>query len=944
MDPSIVGRDAEQTVLARALDDLVAGRGSHIVLEGAAGMGKTRLWEDAVEGARRRGVRVLDARPAQVEADLAYAGLHDLVRDLHDADLAAVPAPQRAALDAALYRDAGTAAGPSAGGTGGTALESGAVAIALLSVVRGLADRGPVLVAVDDVQWLDRATLAPARFVVRRVAGRPVATLVTARVSLDGDPEGGAGPDAWTDPSIGMERLQLGPLSIGALHRLLGEAAGLSLPRPALVRLHQLTAGNPFMALELARAWGRDAVARLEAGETLPRTLDGLLTARLGRLEADALRVAQTVAAIGRPPVALLARTVGEGLDLEAALERATAAGVLRQEEDRVRCAHPLIASALLSQLGPTRRRALHALIATSLQDPIEAAPHHAAAAAGPDTAVAAQLDEAARVTARRGAALESLALRERALALTPADDAAEVARRRVALADAAFTVGDTGRAQQLLELPSMADPDLPLDTRLEARLLLATILWFHDTTAALAIAEGVLADAGDDRAWQAKVHARLSWMFDEDMPRQAEHGAAAVALLDPEADPVTYAFAILNMAIARLLAGEGADEAAIVLGERLQERADSWEYSTVPAAFAKAMDRFDEARTRIEAYVERSRAQGDESSMAQLLSMRAEMEAWAGRMDLALDLAETSVALAEQSGQTVYRCISLARRGWIRACLGDLDAAEADARASLALATPPVTPPVPLGVLGFVALTRGDPRAAVGHLLEADAMLAGMRMGDPASYRLHGDLVEALILTGDLDAAERHVTLMEARAARTPRPWIDLVSARGRGLLLAARGDVEGAITAFERALAAGEGAELPLEIARTRLALGVALRRAGRRRLAAAAIETAIDGFTAVGCGPWAQRARGELARVGVRRAPDRVLSPGEERVARMAASGMTNGRIAERLLVSPKTVEATLTRVYGKLGIHTRAELGARMARMPDDTDGGSRTPTA
>ena len=254
------------------------------------------------------------------------------------------------------------------------------------------------------------------------------------------------------------------------------------------------------------------------------------------------------------------------------------------------------------------------------------------------DATVAGALDLAAAAAVARGAPVESISLREQALRMTPVADLPARARRRVALADAAFTAGDTGRARRELELLGADDPDMDLAVMLEARLLLATIMWFDDDSeAAVRVAEEALAAAGDDRAWRARIHARLSWMLDYDLSRQAAHGAAAVALLDVATDPVTYAFGVINHAWARLLAGEGADHAAIELGERLQQDAGSWEYSSIPASWAKAMDQFDLARQRLERYIDRSRQSGDESSVAQLISVLAELECWVGHVDLAL-------------------------------------------------------------------------------------------------------------------------------------------------------------------------------------------------------------------------------------------------------------------------------------------------------------------
>ncbi|MFN8520580.1 MAG: AAA family ATPase [Chloroflexota bacterium] len=922
MDRSIVGRDPERAAIRAFLDGLAAGRGGELVVAGPAGMGKTVLWEEALAQAPGMGIRVLDSRPTHAESDLAFAGLHELLRDVTPDELDGLPAPQRRALDAALYRDDAP--------DEGYAPEAGAIAVAALTLLRALSERGPVLVAVDDVQWLDASSREPLRFAIRRLRSHPVGALVSVRVEEATEPAAIDAPWATDDPAT---RLDLGPLSLGALHRLLVDRFGHSFGRPGLVRLQELTGGNPFLATELVGAWGSEAAVHASSNEPLPETVARLVRRRVASLGVDERRLAQVVALLGRAREDLLARVLDHAsgvASLHEATQHAMDAGVLQADGDRIRCAHPLIASALLASLSPGARRELHARIAEAVDDPMEEAAHRAAAATGPDATVAERLDRVAALALARGASLEGVSLRERALALTPPADATALARRRHELADVLFTAGDTAQARTLLRQVPVDDPATDPITRRESLLLLATIQWFEGEQAdAMVLSQRALEESPDDADWQGRVHARLSWMLDDSLPLQAEHATAALRLLDPVREPVTYAFAALNGAWARLLAGGGADEATLALGARLQEPARSWEYSTIPATWAKGLDRFDEARALIERYLAHSRDRGDESSVAQLLSMRVEIEAWTGRLGPALELANASVAVAQQSGQQVYLATSLARRGLVHAYRGDLDAADADARAGLALSTPPIVPPVPLGVLGFVALTRGRPAEALTHLGPAAQMLDEVGMRDPVSYRFHPDLVEALVLTGDLVEAERQTARLEERALIAPRPWVVAAAARSRGLLLAARGDVPAAIAALERALEAHAAIEMPMERGRTQLAYGMTLRRAGSRRRAAEALGAALACFQALGCEPWVARAGDELDRLGLRPRDDGSLSPSEERIARLAADGLTNRVIAERLVISPKTVEATLARVYLKLGIGSRAELGARMA---------------
>ncbi len=247
--------------------------------------------------------------------------------------------------------------------------------------------------------------------------------------------------------------------------------------------------------------------------------------------------------------------------------------------------------------------------------------------------------------------------------------------------------------------------------------------------------------------------------------------------------------------------------------------------------------------------------------------------------------------------------------------------------------------PPGPLAVLGLIALTEDDPERADDLLSQADAMLESVGMREPASHRFHADHIEALIRLGELDRAERLLERFEARARSVPRPWIVATAARCRGLLLAARGDLPAA--SFHAALTAHEQLQMPLELGRTLLAQGLVQRRAGRRKLAEESFQRSVQVFDALGCGPWADRARGELDRLGTHKGEEETLTPSEERMARLAASGMTNRAIADRLSISPKTVEANLARAYSKLGIRTRAELGATIALTGGSSSSGQMT---
>ena len=229
---------------------------SALVLEGEPGIGKTTLWSAAVERARVRGFRVLSARPAEAESVLAYASVADLLGGVDSAAWAELPYPQRLAVDRALLRAE----------SGGVATDQRAVAAGFLSVLNGLADQSPVLVAIDDLQWLDPSSAHVVGFVARRISGR-VGVLGAVRTG----PGGGEAPWLQLPRPEDIRRVEVGPLSMGALHALISERLGLSLSRPKMVRLYEISGGNPFYGLELARAMGRETMSA--EGQQLPSTL-----------------------------------------------------------------------------------------------------------------------------------------------------------------------------------------------------------------------------------------------------------------------------------------------------------------------------------------------------------------------------------------------------------------------------------------------------------------------------------------------------------------------------------------------------------------------------------------------------------------------------------------------------------------------------------------------
>jgi DNA-binding CsgD family transcriptional regulator len=899
-----IGRGAElprvDAFLAAAREDVHA-----LVLVGPAGIGKTSVWQEGVRRAAADGALVLSARPTGGEVKLSFAALADLLAPVDEETLDVLPAPQRRALDVALLR----------GDEGGEPLDSRAVATGLLSLLRELALRAPVVLAVDDAQWLDAASAAALEFAVRRLIGLPVGVLVAVRA-------GDTRPETFEQslPREQRDELEIVGLGVAALHGVLKEHLGRAFPRPVLVRIAAASGGNPFYALEIGRELDRVGVPPAGAPLPVPKEVQSLARARLQRLPESTFEPLLLAASVSRPHVSLL--------DVDA-LTPAEQAGLVEVAGDGgIRFSHPLVASAVYESAPSGLRQRTHRTLAARVTDPEESARHLALAATGPDEETAAALERAGDLVAGRGAVAAAAELGALALRLTPAGEEDALVRRQQALAERLYFAGDASGARR--ELEALVVRLAPGEQRAEVLLELGSVVWSQgEGDAGLELFAQALAET-DEAPLRARIHSRISAMSD-DCDLGVEHGEAALALLDEQADPILYSFALHNVARWKLYAGRGADHEAIERGIRLQRAAAAWEVSAVPAYWARDFDDFDTARARFDELLRAFEEQGDEARRCAVLAHLAVIEAMTGRLGRARELAAESRDLAEQTEQDTWINISVWAQSYVSAQAGDAETAQAGAREVLARleASPDVTiERMARDVLGVAAFAAGDFEEADGQLSRADAIDAAIHVREPAAERFHGDHAEAVIALDDLGRADLLVARLEKRATSIPRPWLCAVSARCRALLLAARGDLGGALGSARDALAAHEGLDMPVERARTVLVLGQLLRRSKQRREARAAFQEALDVFESVGSELWAKRARAELARVPVRRAPG-DLTPTEERIAGLAAAGLTNRVIAEQIFVSPKTVESNLARVYRKLSIRSRAELGRAMA---------------
>jgi DNA-binding CsgD family transcriptional regulator len=848
---------------------------------------------------------VLVSRPSPTEARLSFAGLGDLVGGMPVAALGALPSPQRAALEIALLLRPPAASPP----------DQRAIALAFLTGVTAAAERAPVIVAVDDVQWLDIPTASVLEFVARRLDGARVGFLCSVRVE-DERPltfERSISENNRTD-------IEVGPLSLAALHTLLKRRTGHVVPRPTLVRVERASRGNPLHALEIARELLASG-GHHDNALPVPDDLRKLIRARLRRLPPATRHALLVAAALSEPTTA--------DLD-EAALEPALVADVVRiGVGDRVLFTHPLFASAVYEATTPSRRRALHRELAERVEEAEEHARHLALAQTGPDEDVAAALDAASAQAHGRGAIEIAIELKREARRLTPPSLESAARRRTVELGDLLFTAGDTPAARTLLEVLVAECP--PGTQRADALALLGMVRWYDGGwDEGIALCEQALTETNGS-GQKARVHSQLAWMCSERIPDAAEHARAAVALLSEEADPGLYSEALLSRCEWELKAGLGADNEAAERGICLQAAASGREQSYVPVTWPRYNDDFETSRARAESRLETARVEQDEVVICEQLMHFG----WLAWLTGDLDHAESHLAEAREisarSGNVLFDASLDLITANVAAQRGRLDEARAAVdrvRALLDSYPSPLFEARCYEAAGFLCLSTRDPQGADRAYTRADELIAATGMREPVDYRFQGDHVEVVLELGELGRAGELVERLAARTRVFPRPWTLAIAARSRALLEAARGDLAAAESSLLDARAYHERLDMPFELARTLLCLGRVQRRRNERKAARETLCQAVDVFERIDSELWAQRAREERDRIGVRRAPTE-LTVSEERVAALAASGLTNREIAGKLFMSRRTVEANLARAYRKLGIRSRAELGAVMA---------------
>ena len=909
--PELVGRDAE---LQAVRDALTATPGvAGIVVEGEPGIGKSALWHAGIAEAQQRGLRLTSAQPAEAESTLSHAALGDLLGPLADEFAVELPEPQRHALDVAFLRTS-----PDAG-----PVDRLAVGAATLGVLRSAATRTPVVVAIDDLQWLDPASAAAVGFALRRLADEPVVLLATRRIAARAEP---------LDIGLIEDRIRqvpLGPLELDALHRILQDRLGEPVPRPAVARLSEVSGGNPYYALELARAALREAgAAGLSAAFPLPDSIYAVLQDRLRALPPATREALGTVAAMGHPTVAAVDRAVDVGV-----LDAAFAEGVLDEDRDRLRFEHPLLAEAAYRLLPPSRRRAAHVRLAALASDVEERARHLAAASTTADPRVAADIEAGAEAAAARGAPAAAAELLEASARMEP--DFERAARRRVEATRQHVAAGDGRRA---IALSTALIEELPAGP-LRSRALVARTRLDGQINELLELAAQAVAEAGDDS--EAMIDALFSMGVLLGLGGHGEeiyeYMRRAYDLCGPGTPRALRVKAMCGYAeYARSRGEPGAmellREAAALEGDDLIPNA-YWGPGTTLGRLLMFADELEEGGRLLESRYQRAVELGDDDSRVGLCLHLAELHIKEGRFDDALRRAEEGMAIQEgsyaeeaQAALSYVGALALAYRGDARQAreLGERGLELCESQGDVLFAN------MHRVALGFLELSEADNAATVARLVPLAELFAGEPFDPGAPHAACiPDAVEALVALDRLADAERLLEAWDYAGKRFDSRRVRATSARCRALLAAARGEPETALQHAEVSVEQLRELPLPFDLARSLIVLGNLNRRTRRKAAARAALEEALEGLEAMGARLWAERARAELARIGGR-APSGGLTPTEERVADLVAEGRSNKEVADLLFVSVRTVEANLTRVYAKLGIRSRTELASRRGR--------------
>jgi DNA-binding CsgD family transcriptional regulator/tetratricopeptide (TPR) repeat protein len=903
----LLGRDDELRLLFGHLDGAGA-RGHAVGLLGEPGVGKSALQTAVVDHAQSLGFTVLTARGRQSESHLPFAGLHQVLQPLlHRAER--LPAMQRDALLACFAM------------SGSDAVNPFFTLLAALELLVDAAGEAPVLVSLDDLHWLDQPSIDVLAFVIRRIARERVIVLCTSR------PESRPFTDADT-----IEWMELDGIDAAASAALL-EARAPQLPPTVRDRVLLQARGNPLALLEFATALASGRYAWTEFDEDLPMTtrLERAFAARAVHLD-PAVRAVLTVAAVDDGDdiddvLAAAAILHGSPID-RATAQPAFEQGLLTVTGERYRIAHPLVGSALRQAVAPETRRRAHAALARVLAaHPDRAVWHRASSVSGRDEQIAAELEQAADNAQRRGAVASAAAWLERAAALSP-DPQARAAR----LLSAAELGYQLGRFQQVEQIKAQVK-GMTLRARDRSRLIWLEGV-FHDGSTGepaevrhlVDLAQDAIGERDVDLAMQLLVGAarRVWWRDPGEVLRHAIVGAAQRVDL-PAHDP-------------RLLVIHGICESH-ERGPMVIEQLDRWpadaggrpDLAGLLGIAAFCTGDFRHAVTFLSSPVQALRAQGRLSLLAEALAIRAWAEVYLGVFDAASS-ADEAMRLADETGQSLWAAtariavavIDAVGKGW-------------DTRHDLLAEAEQValrTPNAASSLLAGVQLARGIAELGANRHEQAYGELHRVFVpADPVFQRVQqmwtlGYLTDAAVRSGRRAEASALLTSMEQLARPSPSTGTVIALEYSRAVLA----DHTTAEPLFHAAMD-GAGSQLPWHRARAEFAFGSWLRRQRRVVESRDRLRAARATFDALGARTWAERADQELRATGERgwqptSNPRELLSPQETQIAELAAQGLSNREIGQRLFLSHRTVSSHLYRMFPKLGVASRSQLASAL----------------
>jgi DNA-binding CsgD family transcriptional regulator len=931
------GRGALLAAVAAHLD----ARGG-VLLTGPAGIGRTALLSRLADDYAARGHLLLRCAPSPADRHTPYLGLVDLLAAVGDDVLGELPGHERALLDAALLR-----APLPPGADLRTGRDPLVVRNAVRKVLAALARRGPVLLVVDDAQWLDEPTARALAFPAAHVTGEGHAVLAAVRTGAppyegpggDGDPAGprGPGPEAICPPSA--RSVQVPPMTGHEVAELLDAHDQPAWPRPVLARLQAAGLGNPRTVLALSRALAEQVQT---AGGELPDAMEPLpvpdvlrapIRARLDALPSGARRTLLTASAAAGPTEELLRRAgcARAAADIDLCVRR----GLLQPPvRGAVRFLDPLTPLVLHGDAPYELRVSVHRALAGAADDPVERAHHLARLTVGPDAEVAARLADAASAARRRGTPGTAARLGRLAAEHTPAGEGGVDTARRLTAAEDAVAAGDFALARRLAH-EVLRDAAAPAD---RVRAWNAILDSCGQALAEVAdIFPEAVRDAGADPALLAQLHYRMSWrewLVGGSAARAHGHAVKAGRLAARAGDRGTELLALTQQAGLELFLGLPSAEktlaAALAPPHDARVMADHNGPVYLKHRFHLAHGRLDEARAELRTLVYTLRRRGSTESLSQCLGALAQVEVDRGRCRQALTLARQSLRIAEQAGLSqgpAWYALALAETAG--GTPGQALAAAEAARRHSEDDGDRLFLPRALHAEGRVRLFGGQSAEAAEILRRTGELESAQGQRDPATRRWHADLAEALARSGAVGEAEAVLAAARAQAERLGRSCVLATLDRSAAAVHEARGELPAAAAALEGAAARLRRAGHPLEEGRTALALGRVRRGLGDEAGARTAFAAGLRIFTRAGAGAWVSVARAERDRAGG--AQDRLpgawaerLTATERSVVARAAQGASNREIAAGLVLSVKTVEAALTRAYRKLGVRSRVEI--------------------